>query len=226
MKFPTLLTLAALSVPSFAMAADVAASAPTLTVSASVQQTVSPDVMRVAFAVERSGPDLGRLNRQVLEQTNQALAVAKAPGIDASLENMFTQPQYDNGKRQGWTVRAQVVIEGKDFPQVAALSAKLSNQLEVSSVSFNLSNALREKTQEGLRQSLGKAFQQKADSMARALGYSHAQIRSVSLEEADTPVFMERAAPMRAMAVDMPMPTEAAKETVTIRMSGTVELLK
>lgn len=202
------------------------AEAPSLTVTAQVQEEVSPDHMRVTLAVERTGKDLGGLNRQVLELTNQLLQQAKAPGVQAVLDGVSTAQAYDNGKRQGWVVRSQVLVEGKDFAQVAAVTSRLSSSWELASVTFGLSPALREKVQVSLRDKLGQSFREKAQGMAQALGFKRIQIQAVTLDEAEAPVYMERAASVRMLSsAAADVPTQAAKETVTVRLSGSVLLL-
>lgn len=201
------------------------AEGPTLTVTAQVQEDVTPDQMRVTLAVERTGRDLSSLNRQVLELTNLALTQAKTPGVLATLDGVSTSQAYDAGKRQGWVVRSQVLLEGRDFAQVAAVASRLSTTLELSSVTFGLSPSLREKTQESLREKLGQSFRAKAQDMALALGFKRIQIQAVALDEAEAPVYMERGASVKMLSsASADVPTQAAKETVTVRLSGSVSL--
>lgn len=201
------------------------AGASTLALSAQVQELVAPDVMRVTLATERSGTDLSSLNKQVLEQTNTALTTAKRAEVQANLDGVFTSPRYENGKRMGWVVRSQVALEGSDFAKVAGAASKLQSSMEMAGVTFSLSPALRNKVHTSMRQALADAFKAKAQDMSEALGFRGYKFQALALEEDNAPVFMERASPVRAMStMAADIPTQTAKELVSLRMNGTILL--
>jgi len=205
----------------------------TLSLSAQVRESVAPDLMRVHFAVERSGKDLGAANRQVLQLANEALASVKAsaPSLEATIQQVMTIPVYnDQGRPQGWRVRAELAVQGPEFDKVSVVAGKLSTKLEMVSLDFALSAAARKDVQVRLRSQLGSEFLTKATATARALGYRTAEVRTVHLQEDEGELRvppMQRGMAMAAVADAMPeMPSQAGKTEVVVRMNGSVELVR
>lgn len=224
-------SLSAQAVQASAPAAASDAPAPTLTLDAQVREAVRPDTMRVVMAVERSGKDLGALNRQTLTLTQEGLQAAKAAGagLEPSAGALSTNVVYDEkGRPQGWKVRAEIVLQGTSFEKVSTTSGQLANRFELVSLEFILSPQKRREVQESLRTRLGSDFRTKANAMARALGYSRAEVQSVQLQENASPrVGLPMAVKSMAMVAGAPpLPTEAGETEVAVSLSGTVLLLK
>lgn len=220
-----------LCAPVAAFAADKLEEPPTLTLNADVRESVAPDLMRVIMAAERTGRDLGAVNRQALSLAQDALRSAKSagPSIEASLSAVSTQPTYDEkGRPNGWRVRAEVVLLSKTFDKLSTVSGELAERMALDHVGFELSASKRAEVQASLRRALGAQFLDKAKQMAAALGYSNVRIQSVSLSEMSPgrppmPMYMAKAARAESMSA-IAVPAEAAQQEVSITLQGAVIL--
>ena len=61
-----------------------------------------------------------------------------------------------------WRGRAEIVLSSQDFKQTSELVAKLQNQMQLQGVSFQVSDAQRQKVENELYVEASKAFQQRA----------------------------------------------------------------
>lgn len=205
-----------------------ATSSPVLNIQASAEAKAPMDEMVVVLAVERDGAALGSLNQTVLAETNKALAEArKQSNVSAWLGTVRTHPVWGpQGKPSGWSVRAEVVLESRDFKQLSQFAGELSQKMAISSLSFRLSKEKRAALEQSLLTEVAANFKQKAEAAATALGYTGYAVKEVSLNQS-TPG-MGQPMPMMLMksnrAEAVAMPTDAGDESVSITMAGAVFL--
>jgi len=202
-----------------------------VTLEASATADVPTDTLTVTLFTEEQGPDPAQLAAQVNARIDEALAKAKAqPKVDAHSGNYQTSPIYDRASQiTGWRIRADIVLESRDFKAVGALAGMLQPAMKLSSMVFSLSRSAREAAESSLlTEALGR-FQEKAGAVAKALGfpgYVLGQIAVRSEGPIRPPVAM-RGVAMAAMADGAPqpaVPVEGGKNAVTVFVSGTVVL--
>src|SRR5690606_4761589 len=113
---------------------------------------------------DRSGTVAEKLNDEVLDALNLALAKAKTvEGVKARLGSITTQPEWgDKGKRIGWRVRGVMVLEGRDLKATGALAGELSEDLQIAGVSFRLTDAARTREESRLLKEAAAAFNERA----------------------------------------------------------------
>ncbi len=211
-----------------AAAPAIALAGPTLHLEASVRSELPNDEMVVQLAVERSGPAAEKLNEEVLQALDLALAKAKTvSGVRARLGSVTTQPDWGpQGRRTGWRVRGVVVLEGSDLGATGELAGELSSDLQIAGVSFRLTEAARNREQARLIEEAAAAFKAKAAQTSKAFGYQSFELKTLTLDHAATtppprPMQMEfRAAADSAAKV----PTDGGDTTVTLTIGGSVEL--
>ena len=209
-------------------AAGAAQAGPTVELQASARSELPNDEMVVQLAVERAGPAAEKLNDEVLNALNLALAKAKTvDGVKARLGSVTTQPDWGpQGKRVGWRVRGVVVLEGKDLKATGALAGELAADLQIAGVSFRLTEAARAREESRLLKEAAAAFNQRAKETAAAFGFGDFELRKLNVDHAapnpPRPMQME----MRAatMAAPPAIPTDGGDATVTLSISGSVEL--
>jgi predicted secreted protein len=200
---------------------------PTLSLQASARSSVPNDEMVVQLAIERSGTDIGGLNEAVLAALNDALAQAKQQrGLVSRLGAVTTQQQFNQqGKPSGWTVRGELVLEGRDLKATGELAGRLSQKLQIAGVSFRLSDARRTVEEQRLLKEAAAAFAARAKEAALAFGFSSAEYKQLAIQNGGAVVSNPRGmAMMRGAAMAESMPTEGGDSNVTIGVSGTVEL--
>jgi len=200
-----------------------------ITLEASATADVPTDTLTVTLFAEEQGPDPGQLATRINVRLEEALARAKKePKIEARSGNYQTNPTYDRANQiTGWRIRADIVLESRDFKAVAALAGALQPALKLWSMTFSLSRGAREAAEAALlTEALGK-FQEKARAVAKGLGFPGYALGQIVVRS-DGPVHAPvafRGVAMSAMAdAAPPVPVEGGKNAVTVTVSGSVVL--
>ena len=196
---------------------------------ASATAEVPADTLAVTLFTEEQGPDPADLAARANARLEQALAKAKAdPAIEARSGNYQTAPLYDRANQiTGWRLRAELVLESRDFKAVGALAGRLQPGLKLAGMSFSLSRAARESSEASLLGDALRKFQAKAEAIAKAMGfpgYTLGQIAVRSESAIAQPVAYRMAATALADGAGPPPPMEGGKNAVTIVVSGSVVL--
>jgi predicted secreted protein len=200
-----------------------------ITLDASATAEVPTDTLTITLFTEEQGPDPTELAVKVNARLEQALAKAKAePNVQARSGIYQTYPVYDRASQiTGWRIRAEMILESRDFRAVGALAGRLQPAMKVATMMFSLSRAAREKAEAALlNDALGK-FQDKARSIAKGLGFPGYTLGQVGVHSdmPPSPPIAYRRAAMPAMAADAgPVPTEGGNNAVTVTVSGSVIL--
>ena len=206
-----------------------------LTLDATVATDVIPDLAVITLAAEAQGPDAAPITREVQQAINAALAQAKATaGVTAQTGAFATNQRFSNkGVRDGWTVRAELILKAKDFAVLGTLAGKLAQQkLMIVGSGFELSRELREREEAGLIVRGIAAFRSKAQTASRAFGFGNFTLREVNLGSigGDTRPIAPKVFAMRGLAATAadaePMTIEGGKVTLTLSVNGTVEMSK
>ena len=206
-----------------------------LNVDATVTAEVVPDLAVVTLAVVREGPDVAPLTKDVNETLARAFAEARSvPAVSAANGGYSTFPRYDSrggqSTRTGWQVRAEMLVKSKDFNALGALIGKLSQTMQIAGSSFEISPELRAQENAMLIDRAARAFHERAAAATRAFGYAGYSIRQVTLGNAGQsvnprPMFMEANALARQGAAP-PMPIESGRVTLSLTVSGSVQMRK
>jgi predicted secreted protein len=196
---------------------------------ASATADVPADTLTVTLFTEEQGPDPGQLAAKVNARLDEALAKAKTqPLIEARSGNYQTNAIYDRANQiTGWRIRADVILESRDFKAVGALAGSLQPLLKLSSMTFSLSRAARESTEAKLTTEALAKFQEKARAVAKALGfpgYALGQIAVRSEGPVHGPVPMRAAMAVGDGIAGGPVPIEGGKSSVSVFVSGSVVL--
>lgn len=202
-----------------------------LALSETVTDTVPQSEMTSRLFVERAGSNLPELNSQVGRTLKQALAMAR-PGVTVASEGVYTNPVYDRqGRTNQYTVRAVVSVKGTDVEDVAAVTERMSTLMGFESVTFSVAPAQLKAVRDRLGQEAAQAFMERAQRMAKALGYREARLVEGSLDGAQ----LNYPQPVVARAMTMSMASEksgvnleraAGVEQVSATFKGTVELVR
>jgi predicted secreted protein len=206
-----------------------------LSLDASASVEVVPDTAFVTLAAEASGPDAATITRDVQQIINAGLTQAKdTKGVEARTGGFNTQQRWNNkGGRDGWTVRAELIIKSKDFGTLGTLAGKLAQQkLMIANTGFEMSRAQREREEAALIEAAVNAFKTKASAAARAFGFSNYSLREVNLGSIGGDVRpMPKMMAMRAQVASASMEAdtmsiEGGKTVLTLAVSGSVAMTK
>lgn len=200
-----------------------------LTASASVE--VAQDWLTLTLSTTREGPDADTVQAQLKEALDSALGLARQqarPGqLDVRSGNFHLSPRYNrDGRITGWQGSAALVLEGRDFGRIAALAGRIQS-LSVAGVQFSLSREEHGRAEGQVQAAAIERFKAKATGIARDFGFTGYGLREVSVQANDqefAPRPRMLAMQARATAADAPVPLEAGRSTVTVTVSGSVQL--
>ncbi len=188
-------------------------------------------MLTVTLTVTREGSDAASVQSALKQALDAALIEAKKlakPGqVEVQTGNFALFPRYGKqGVISGWQGSAELVVEGRDMQAIAALTGRITT-MTIARVGYNLSRELREKLEGELAAQAIARYRAKAADYAKQFGYSGFGVREVNVasSEPNFPPPMPRA---RAMAAgsDEALPVEPGKGTVTITVSGSVQMIK
>ncbi|MEP7280868.1 MAG: SIMPL domain-containing protein [Rubrivivax sp.] len=216
-------------------AAQVALSPPenVVTLTASAAAELPNDLLTVVLGTRREGPDAAEVQAQLKQALDAALGQARRVAVPRQIElrtgNFSLQPRHlPQGGTSGWVGTAELIVEGRDVAGIAQLAGRLPT-LTVEQASWSLSREAREQAEGEVSAQAITAFRAHADRVAKAFGFSSWHLREVNLGS-DTP--RPYGAPRMAMAARSgadeaaPLPVEAGLATVSVQVSGSVQLAK
>jgi len=221
---------AAVAIALFVSAAAAQPAKPELSLDAHARSEVANDLMTVSLATEAQGTDVHSITQQVAATVQRAVAKAKrTDGMQVRTGGVHTYPVWGpKGKTGSWQVRAELQLTSTDFAALGRLASELSSDMQITGMHFSLSPAKREAEEARLTSEVAAAFKKKAASVAKALGYDHYAIKSVSFghqigagQPRPAPMYSMKAAAAEAA---VPLPAEGGKSEVSLSISGTVEL--
>lgn len=228
----------------FACAAAAAADAPrepqgVVSIAASASVEVARDLLAVTLTTSRDGADAAQVQAALKQALDAALTEARRaarPGqLDVQTGNFSLFPRYAANPSRGgapaiagWQGSAELIVEGRDTPAIAALAGRLST-MTVGRVAYALSREQREKVEADVAAQAIARFRARAAEVSRQFGYAGYAIREVSVSagEPSYPVQpMMRAQAMSAAAEQAPLPVEAGRGSVTVTVSGSVQMTR
>jgi predicted secreted protein len=225
--------LSALALTFSAHAANDAPPRERLSLSASASADVTRDLLGVAFSTTREGPDAAGVQAALKQALDAALTEARKaarPGqVDVQTGGFSLYPRNDpkTGKINGWQGSAELLVEGRDTGSIAQLAGRIST-LSIARVGYSLSRESREKAEADITAQAIARYRAKAADYARQFGYGSYVVGEVSInsDEAAPRPMMMKATRMSVAGADEALPTEAGKATVTVNVSGSVQLVK
>ncbi len=203
-----------------------------LSLTASASAEVTRDTLGIAFSTTRDGPEAASVQAALKQALDAALAearkVAKPGQVDVQTGSFSLYPRNDprTGKISGWQGSAELLVEGRDAAAIAQLAGRIST-LGIARVGYSLSREAREKAEGEITSQAISRYRAKAADYAKQFGYGSYVVGEVSInsdEAGPRPVMgLMR---MKAAGGDEALPTEAGKATVTVNVSGSVQLTR
>ncbi|MBS0448492.1 MAG: SIMPL domain-containing protein [Proteobacteria bacterium] len=202
---------------------------------ASASADVTKDQLTVTFSTTKESTDAAVVQSQLKQAIDAALAEAKKVARPGQLEvqtgNFSLYPRYapKGGTINGWQGTAELTVEGRDMPAIGQLTGRITT-LTIARVGTGLSRELREKTEADASTEAIARFRAKAADYAKAFGYTGYTVREVSVNANEPPPGIVRPMMMAKAAAaptsDDALPVEAGKSTVTVTVSGTIQLTR
>lgn len=203
-----------------------------LSLQASATAEVAHDVMSLVLGTTRDGADAASVQSALRQALDAAVAEARRiarPGqVDVRTGNFSLFPRHGSkGAITGWQGQTELIVEGKDMAAIAQLAGRIQT-LTVSRVGYALSREQREKAEADVSAQAIARFRARAGEYAKGFGYGNFLLREVqvSSDAAPPPMPVVRARTMAMEAADAALPVEAGKGSVTVNVSGTVQMVK
>ncbi len=201
--------------------------------SASATRELVQDLLQITLQARAEGSVAAEVQSQLKQQLDAALSEARKAAAAGAMEvrtgSFHLSPRYaNNGRVNGWIGQAQLVLEGTDMARISQTAGRL-NQLQVQSVSYGLSRALREAQETELTSQAISRFRARASRIAADFGQRGYVLGELNVSSTDPgfegrPVLMAARAKTMEMAADAPLPVEPGKGTLTVTVSGQVRL--
>jgi predicted secreted protein len=203
-----------------------------LQLSATGSVEVQQDLLTMSLTTTRDGSDPAAVQAQLKSALEAALAEARKsaqPGqMDVRTGQFSLYPRHGrDGRIAGWTGTAELVLEGRDFPRITQAAGRVQG-LTVGSVGFGLSREQRARVEGEAQSQAIERFKAKAAELAKGFGFGGYTLREVAVN-ANEPGFMPRPRMMAmeakaASAADASVPVEPGRSTVSVTVSGSVQL--
>ncbi len=214
------------------LAADPASPSGVVALTATASVEVTRDLMAVTLSATREGTDASAVQSALKQALDAALlearGAARAGQIDVRTGNFSMNPRYSTkGMLNGWQGTAELVIEGRDLPGIGQLAGRIQS-MAIARVSQGLSREQREKAEGSVTAQAITRYRAQAAEVTKQFGYTSYAVREVGVNsnEQGGPEPMMMRARVFAAAADAPLPIEAGQTSVSVTVSGTVQMLK
>lgn len=229
---PLLVSMALVLTAGSALGQTVPAPQGVVSLTSSASAEVTRDLLSITFNTTKEGADAATVQMQLKTALDAALSEAKKaarPGeVDVQTGHFTLSPKYTSkGATSGWQGSAELIVEGRDMAAIGKLSGRITT-LTIGRVGYNLSRELREKSEQDVSAQAIARYRAKAADVAKQFGFGGYTLREVNVSSNEQqpgprPMMMQ----MRAAAAPAPddaLPVEPGKGTVTVTVSGTVQL--
>lgn len=201
---------------------------------------VQQDLLVLTLSTTRDGKDASTVQAQLREALDKAVLEARRasstlePGqMDVRTGNFSLHPRYSQGTNgqgsqiNGWQGSAELVLEGRDFARITQTAARIGT-MAIQQVAFDLSREQRTKVERDAQAQAIDNFKAQAADLIRAFGFGSYTLREVSVNSNSfAPGPRPRMVAMQAKSAameDAPISVEAGKSTVTVNVSGSVQM--
>ena len=193
---------------------------------------VQQDLLVLTLSTARDGKDAAVVQSQLRQALDAAVLEARRnaePGqMDVRTGNFSLFPRYgQNSQITGWQGNTELVLEGRDFARITTTAARISS-MTIGQVAFSLSPQQSSKVEREAQTLAIENFKTQAADLTRAFGFADYTLREVSVNSNSyAPGPRPRMMAMEAksdMVGGSPIAVEAGKSTVTVNVSGSVQM--
>lgn len=199
---------------------------------AATQIEISVDGSRPASNDLASAVLFAETSAQRANEAARAVNASMADAIKRCRENSTmvcrsgstsTRPTYGkSGRIEGWRVRSELLVESTNIAGFSDFIGRMQEVLSVSNVGLRPSANTRKQAEDAAIIDTLAAFRARAALIAEAMGKPFRITRLNVATHANVPAPVMRAVMMQAEAAQLPI--EAGEATVSVTISGQVEL--
>ena len=195
----------------------------------SADEEVENDVLKATLSAAEQGQDTTQLSDKVNKTIRWAMDIAEqTPGIDARTLGYMTNPQYRDGRVDGWLVKQSISLKSKDSKALSALLGQLQEKLRVDAINYNVSPEVRKKTEESLIADALANFKQRAEQVRTNMGFSGYRLVDLDIQTASDVqppmAYAARSSRMQLSKNAAPPALEAGKQSIRVSVRAEIEL--
>ena len=151
---------------------------------------VQQDLLTLTLSTTREGTDAASVQADLRKAVDAALSEVKktAQGgqMDVRSGDFNVHPRYGrDGKINGWQGRAELVLEGRDFPRITQAAARVPS-MTIGNIQFGLSREQRGKVEAEAQSLAIERFKARAGEIAKAFGFQGYTLREVNVSGEDS----------------------------------------
>ncbi len=198
-----------------------------ISLQATASDEIENDILETTLSVQREGNNPSALSKEVNAAIQWAIGEAKkVNGVTVQTMGYQTNPVYQQRRLSAWRVRQSLRLESKDIADLSQLIGKLQERLTVDRVGYRISVQRRNTVEENLITEAIALFQRRAELVAKQMNRDRYRVVQMNINTGGgVPVRPMMRAEMSAMADARIAPGfEAGTQTVTVSVSGTIEL--
>ncbi len=197
--------------------------------SADAEDEIDNDIMKVTLLALHQALQSSEANKVVNKQMASALKTVKTTkGIHYETSNYQTQPVYQNQQIVGWKASQQIELKSSDIDQLSNLVGKLQEELKISSMRFDVSKKVLQKTENVLSVEALNQFKERATLMQKTMGADSYQVVAINVNTGmqRPPVRRTMMRAEMSMASDSASPSvEEGNSTINVKVSGQIQLI-
>lgn len=195
----------------------------------SADKEVENDVLNATLSAVEQGSDTAALSDKVNQAMRWALAIAESvQGVEVRTLGYMTNPQYRDGRVDGWQVKQSIALKSKDSQALSALLGQLQEKLRVDGISYNVSPEVRKKVEEALIADALTHFKQRAAQVRTQMGFGGYRLVDLDIQTASDamqpPVAYARGTSMMSMSKAAAPVLEAGKQAIRVSVRAEIEL--
>ncbi len=196
--------------------------------SVSASDEVENDTLVVQMYAQREGNTAGEPAQEVNRLITQAMSQARTvPAVKAQTREYSTSPIYSNRAITGWRVRQGISLESRDTTALSKLTGELQKLLAIGRISYTLSPALKQQTDEQLTAGAIAQFNMRAELINKEMGASGYRLVAMNIITGGNQPMMRAMAEsdgIQSFKSATPPTLEAGTQRVEVRIDGTIEL--
>ena len=190
-------------------------------------EEVENDTLVVIMYSERSGQKSSTIADEVNRNISWAVDLAKNnSAVKVQTLHYRQDPLYNNQSISGWKIRQSIRLESTEVALLSALIGEMQSRLAVASLRYTVSPTRRDNVERKLIAEALNRFKSRGEQIKVELGRTGYRIVNIDVftsDQSPAPVRMRAAAMMENSAVAAPS-IEPGVQTVSVRISGTIEL--
>ncbi|MFT6916863.1 MAG: putative secreted protein [Motiliproteus sp.] len=224
---PAMLLMLVTSLPTYAAGINSSLNYNLYQLSASAEDEIDNDLMKVTLTASHQALQTFEASNVVNSQMAEALGILKTTkNVQYQTGNYHTQPVYQNQQIVGWKASQNLELKSADVNQLSDILGVLQKELKISSINFDISQAVRKKVENLLSIEVLNRFKERAALVQETMGAVRYKVVSLNLNSgSQRPSFGRTLMRSEMASVSSAPAIESGKGTINVEVSGQIQLI-